>query len=125
MLFQDRHIEMIREGTKTATRRDWKDGYPGVNPGVHMAQTSLFESEEECDCFIVITNRYEEPLREMDEDDAEKEGGYDLATFREKWREINGEDSWNPEQVVDVVEFVYGGRSRKEAEQRAQELGVA
>jgi PBSX family phage terminase large subunit len=57
-----------------------------------------------------IVDRYEEPLEEMDPVDARKEGGYDLADFREAWIQINGE--YDPEKVVDVVEFEYVGRDR-------------
>ena len=115
MLFKERHIPLIRSGTKTATRRDWGEGYNRPTKGsVHMAQTEFFESDAECDCYIRICEVYQEPLGEMDHADAEKEGGYTLEDFRRAWEVINGEGSFDPEQVVDVVEFEYVGQERPE-----------
>lgn len=124
MLFEDQHITAIRQGVKTATRRDWDENYNRPTPGVHIAATHLFTSEDEADCYIVVTDVYREPLGDMTHEDARKEGGYDLDDFREAWERINGDDAWDPEQVVDVVEFEYGGRTREEAEAKARELGV-
>jgi hypothetical protein len=124
MLFKPRHIDAIRQGVKTATRRDWADGYARPNPGVHMATTEMFATDEACDCYIIVERVYRQPLGEMTEEDGRKEGGYGLADFREAWEQINGPGAWDPEMVVDVVEFTYGGRTREEAEEKARELGV-
>ena len=51
----------------------------------------------------------------MDDVDVRAEGSYTLAEFREAWREINGEDVWDEETVVDMVEFRYVGRTRPDA----------
>lgn len=109
MLFQPEHIEQIRAGEKTVTRRDWahRQAVPG---NVYMASTEMFQSDDEADCYISVENVYRQPLGEMDEQDADAEGGYTLAEFRDVWREINGE--WKPEKVVYVVEFEYVGRER-------------
>jgi len=58
-----------------------------------------------------VTDVYEQPLGEISEVDADREGGYTLAEFRETWEEINGEDSWDPTKEVWVVEFEYAGDS--------------
>jgi len=111
MLFKPDHIKAIREGVKTATRRDWADGYHRPSPGdVRMAVTEMFTTDEECDCYVRVTDVYQEPLGGMNHEDARKEGGYDMADFREAWEEINGK--WDQELVVDVVEFEYVGRER-------------
>lgn len=111
MLFKPRHIPLIREGTKTATRRDWAEGYYRPSPGdVRMAVTEMFTPDEACDCYIRVTDHYREPLGALDEADARKEGGYTVADFREAWVDING--AWDPEMTVDVVEFEYVGRER-------------
>lgn len=113
LLFKDRHIPLIREGTKTATRRDWDDNYHGVTEGqVYAAVTEMFTSLEKADCFIRVVDHYEEPLGEMTHEDALKEGGYSVEDFREAWRQINGD--YDSEQVVDVVEFEYVGREHPE-----------
>jgi uncharacterized protein YhfF len=113
LLFQPEHVESIRAGTKTATRRDWAEAYgrPAVG-SVRMAVTEPFTSDDECDCYIAIEDVYRQPLGAMDEADARAEGGYTLAEFRDAWREINGDGAWNGETVVDVIEFRYVGRRR-------------
>ena len=123
MLFQDEHIDAIREGVKTVTRRDWADGYSRPNPGVHMATTEMFATDEECDCYIVVLDVYREPLGEMTEQDYRDEGGYTREEFEQAWQDINGE-AIDPEKVVDVVEFEYGGRAREAAREKARELGM-
>lgn len=111
MLFQEEHIEQIRNGEKTETRRDWADGYNRPSSGdIRMATTEMFTTDDECDCYIRIIDHRREPLGDLDADAAAAEGGYTIAEFREVWRDINGE--WNPEQIVDVVEFEYVGRER-------------
>lgn len=115
LLFHEEHIEAIRADTKTVTRRDWADGYPRPNVGsIRGATTEMFTPIEEIDCWLRIERVYEEPLGEMTQKDARKEGDYDMADFREAWRDINGE--WDPELVVTVVEFSYAGRERPERE---------
>lgn len=115
LLFKDRHIPMIRAGEKRATRRMWSDEYARPNEGtVQMAKTSLFESDDECDCYIRILQVYQEPLAEMSAQDFDAEGGYTPDEFVEIWRGLYGE--WDPEQVVEVVEFEYVGDSRPEGD---------
>lgn len=114
MLFKPFHIPKIREGTKTVTRRVWKDGYNRPKEGAtHQASTEMFCPDEECDCYIRILDVYREPLGEVTEEQADLEGGYTLSEFKESWADIVGE--WDPEQVVDVVQFEYVGRERPEA----------
>lgn len=121
LLFQDRHIPLIRTGQKTATRRDWDEAYPRPSAGdVRMAVTELFTSDEECNCYIRVTDHYQEPLGEMTAADARKEGGYSLAEFREAWEDIHG--WWDPERVVDVVEFEYIGHRRPTEDEDEEEV---
>lgn len=111
MLFKPHHIEAIRTGEKTATRRQWADEYNRPNVGsVQMATTDMFTPDEECDCYIRITAVYQQALSEMTAADAQAEGGYTLKEFEQVWDEIVGE--YDPEAVVDVVEFEYVGHSR-------------
>ncbi|PSP88627.1 ASCH domain-containing protein [Halobacteriales archaeon QS_4_69_34] len=113
LLFQPKHIESIRAGEKTATRRDWAEGHnrPAVG-SIQMAVRELFTSDAACDCYIEIEAVYRQSLGAMDEADARAEGGYTLAEFRDAWQEINGDGAWDENLVVDVVEFRYVGRSR-------------
>ena len=111
LLFQPGHIKAIREGAKTATRRDWAENYHRPSAGdIRMAVPEMFMSDAECDCYIRITDSYQEPLGDLSPADANAEGGYTVEEFREAWREINGE--WEPSLTVDVVEFEYVGRTR-------------
>lgn len=122
MLFQKEHIEQIRNGEKTVTRRDWRRRQAREG-GVYIASTEMFTSHEEADCYIQVTDVYQEQLGEMDDRDAEKEGGYTLEEFQRLWEYINGEP-WDPEKEVYVVEFEYVGPNRPSdhALDRAEEL---
>jgi len=111
MLFQPEHIEAIRAGDKTETRRDWAEGYHRPEAGdIRMATTQMFQSDDECDCYIRVTDHYREPLGELNAAAADAEGGYTVAEFEELWAEMHG--SWEPEMTADVIEFEYIGRSR-------------
>jgi uncharacterized protein YqfB (UPF0267 family) len=111
MLFQEEHIADIRAGEKTETRRDWAEGYHRPEPGdIRMATTAMFTTDDECDCYIRVTDHYQERLDELDAVAADAEGGYTVDEFRDLWADING--AWEPDLVVDVVEFEYIGRSR-------------
>lgn len=122
LLFQEEHIEQIRNGEKTVTRRDWRRRQAREG-GVYIASTEMFTSHEEADCYIQVTDVYQEQLGEMDDRDAEKEGGYTLEEFQRLWEDINGEP-WDPEKEVYVVEFEYVGPNRPSdyALERAEEL---
>ena len=52
---------------------------------------------------IRIDRVYEQRLRDMTEEDAEKEGGYTIEEFMELWGQIVG--PWDPEEKVIVYEF--------------------
>lgn len=119
MMFQAEHIEMIRNGEKTQTRRDWSPNYSAApaTGDVRMATPASegpFVSHEECDCYIRVTDISEEELGSLSEADAAAEGGYSVEEFRELWEELN--DEWVPELLVTAVSFEYVGRSRPEGE---------
>lgn len=109
LLMKPHHVPLVRSYQKTATRRDWDPNYPRPRVGsVRMIVTEMFTPREAADCWVRIHDVYKQPLGEMDEEDARREGGYTLAEFRDEWRSING--SWDPELVVDVVDMEYLGR---------------
>lgn len=118
MLFKEYHIPMIRSGSKTVTRREWADNYTGPNVGtVVAAKTELLKPDSECDCFIRITGKREEALGDVTEESAQREGDYDgVEDFRQGYEDVYGEDSWDSEKLVQVVEFEYVGESRDEAQ---------
>jgi uncharacterized protein YhfF len=124
MLFKDYHIPMIRSGSKTVTRREWDENYSRPNVGsVQIASDEMFTSDEEADCYIRILDVYDQPLGEMTDEDAQKEGDYeDMDDFREGYAKVYGEDAWDPEKIVAVVEFEYVGRERPETDAEQKQL---
>jgi len=100
ILFTPRHVEMIKAGEKTQTRRVWKRPRAKVG-AVHLVKTELFSKEHHCR--IRITGLRSQRLADISEEDARAEGGYTVAEYIQVWREINGD--WNPDQLVYVVDF--------------------
>jgi hypothetical protein len=100
ILFTPRHVEMIKAGEKTQTRRVWKRPRAKVG-AVHKVKTELFSKEHHCR--IRILGLRLERLADISEEDARAEGGYTVAEYIEIWREING--VWNQDQLVYVVTF--------------------
>jgi len=123
MLFKPYHIEMIRTGSKTATRREWDEDYNRPNIGsVQIASESMFVADEDADCYIRILDVYDQPLGEVSDEDAQKEGDYEtVEEFREGYLEVYGEDAWDPEKPVAVVEFEYVGRERPHVAEACEE----
>jgi uncharacterized protein YhfF len=126
MLFKSWHIPQIRAGEKTVTRREWSENYAGASIGtVVAATTELFVPDEDADCYIRITDRYREPLGEMTDADARKEGDYeDLDAFRDGYERVYGAGAWDPAKVVDVVAFEYVGRKRPGDDEDAETLAA-
>ncbi|UTF56030.1 ASCH domain-containing protein [Natronosalvus rutilus] len=112
MLFKDYHMEQIRSGSKTVTRREWERRQAKPD-GVYIASTEMFTSHDEADCYIRVDDVYQQALGDMTDEDARAEGDYeDLADFRAGYELVYGEGSWDPEKVVWVIEFEYVGRDR-------------
>jgi hypothetical protein len=63
----------------------------------------MFTKREDAPAYVVIEDVWSEPLEELTEEDAAKEGNYTREEFIEEWKRIHGE--WNPEQTVYVIEF--------------------
>jgi hypothetical protein len=101
LLFKPEHIIPIQTGAKTQTRRVWKKARVLVG-SIQKAKLEMMKS----DYFarLKITLIRQDRLGNMTEEDAKKEGGYTLEEFKVLWAKING--SWNPDQVVWVVDFV-------------------
>lgn len=102
MLFKPEHIEMIKNGTKTVTRRIWKSWHVKVGR-TYPAQIRMYQPRHGCP-LILVTDRYIQSLGEMTEKDANKEGGYTLEQFIKRFEEIT-KNPWDPELEVYVVEF--------------------
>jgi hypothetical protein len=100
---------MIRNGTKTQTRRVWKRWHVRVG-GVYAMRTRLFGHGSEPRGWIRVTERREEPLGQISAADARAEGRYTVDEFARVWERING--WWDPYERVAVVTFEYVGEVR-------------
>jgi len=93
--FSKIHADSIVKNVKTQTARKSKD--PRLQKGVIVrAQITHFADLE-------VTDIYRKKLEDLDEDDAQREGGYTLEEFREVWKALHG--SWNPKESVYIVRF--------------------
>jgi len=102
MLFKKEHVDMIKKGQKTATRRDWQRKM-AKEGGVYPVQTKMFQPKSEVDVFIEVTDIWTEKLKDMTEQDAYREGHYTLEEFKQIWIDINGE--WDDELEVYAINF--------------------
>jgi len=99
-LFKRRHIHKMHQGQKTQTRRThkhtWKIGR------TYAIRDRWFGKALG---HIKITRKFRQKLGDISSEDIKKEGYKDIREFRRAWEQINGEGSWNPEQIVTVYEF--------------------
>lgn len=102
MLFTEEHIRKIINGKKTQTRRLWDSKQVNVGNS-YRASESLFTERENSPAYIVVNDVYEEPLGNITESDAQKEGEYTIEEFKELWIDMHG--SWNENDTVWVVDF--------------------
>ena len=72
MIFTEAHIDQIRSGEKTATRRRWdqRRATPGTTYRVTTGE-DMFIPRSECDCFIRAVDVYQQSLGEMSETDVQ------------------------------------------------------
>ena len=111
MFFTKENIELIRQGSKTETRRIWKK--PHVRIGkTYQCRTSRYAKTPEDSPYIKITAMRKERLGEITPEAARKEGfkpdGAQLEKFWALWVKLHG--SWNPDQEVYVVDFEVVGK---------------
>jgi hypothetical protein len=98
LLFKKEYIPLIKNGSKTATRRLSR---PMVRVGgTYRVRVDFFSYLPER---IRVSRIYRQRLGDMTEDDASREGFASLGEFREEWAGLYG--SWDDEQAVWVVEF--------------------
>ena len=103
MLFRPNHIELIKQRIKTESRRAWK-GKPKVKVGrCYPIMRDYRHKHNPDDGYILIEKLWRQRLGDMSEQEAQAEGGYTLAEYKEVWIDING--SWNSDEVVWVVDL--------------------
>lgn len=98
MPFRLSHMEPILEGVKTQTSRK---GIP--DPKVKVGATIHASIWEPQFADLRVTSIERKRLKDFDEEDAEREGGYTVAQFKKVWKEIHGE--WNDDEFVYVIHF--------------------
>ena len=98
MPFKLRHMESILKGAKTQTSRK---GIP--DPKIKVGAIINASVWEPHFADLRITSIERKRLKDFDEEDAEREGGYTLEEFRKVWKEIHGE--WNEDEFVYVIHF--------------------
>lgn len=129
LIHKDYHIPMIRSGSKTETRREWKENYAGPVVGsVHMAVSAgmmpegaspIHASHDDCDCYVQVRAKYRQALGDMTDENARNEGDYEsVEEFQAGYERVYGDGAWDAEKVVTVVEYVYVGREMPDMAQR-------
>ena len=99
MLFKKKHVKLILEGRKTATRRltgRYKLGQ------VYAVQGWLYDRARG---YISIVKKYRQKLGDMSEEDIRKEGCSSREEFIREWEESYGPGSYQPDLEVWVYEF--------------------
>jgi hypothetical protein len=102
-LFTEHHIELIRLGQKTQTRRVGKTWRAKVG-SIHQCRTTLFGPAL---CHIIIRRRWEERLGDISEKDAWDEGGYEANEYMFGFMEMHAKRHVNLDTVVKCYEFQY------------------
>ena len=98
MLVKKEHLEWIRQGLKTMTRRRHKRPLQ-VGKVYELKRHWLDKSGVK----VLIVRRYRQQLGRISDEDAVKEGYTTVDEFKQAWTEING--SWEPYEIVWVYEF--------------------
>lgn len=108
ILFKAEHIPMIHNGTKTETRRMWKNQRAKVG-SLHKIKKWMFQESHHG--LIRILDVRKEKLLDITEEGAKAEGGYTIESYIKKWFEINPKSSLNPKLFVIKFEYVGTGES--------------
>src|SRR5699024_4010272 len=92
MITREDMVNKVKEGDKTAIRRQKR--FADVGDTFELAG-STYE----------ITNVYQQQLKDVTEEDAQKEGFADLEAYKESITSIHEEAVWMPKLTVWVHEF--------------------
>ena len=95
MPFNHRHYKAVVACKKTQTTRRRLD--PGIREGV-VARAVVTHFAD-----LQVEQLTRKRLRDFTEEDAQREGGYTLDQFRERWVRLYG--GWSPDERVYVVEY--------------------
>lgn len=105
MIFTEQHLQKVKAGTKTQTRRAKPISEIRYNTGTVYRATqggqAMFTPIEDCELFVKVTDMYEEQLGDITPQDCQREGGYTKSEFISLWKNLHG--TWNPNQTVTVL----------------------
>lgn len=93
ILFKPEHVPLIKNGTKTQTRRAWKKCRVTVG-STQLAKTQMLSKEFFAK--LRIKRVWQEYLTDISEADAKAEGGYTIPEYWDKFYEINPPSIENP-----------------------------
>lgn len=96
--FRLSHMDLILKGSKVQTSRKGIPD-PKVKEGA-IVRAAVWEPHF---ADLRVTNIERKRLRDFDEEDAKREGGYTLEEFKKVWIDIQGE--WDEDQFVYVIHF--------------------
>ena len=117
MLFRPEHIVLIERGIKTATRRIWKRPCAKVG-GEYKVKKKMLSKEYYAT--IRCTEIFKQRLGDMSDIDAQNEGGYTLAEYKEVFKKICG--FWDDNFELTVVVFEYVGPGNTPAPKEWREI---
>ena len=103
MIFTKEHVERIRTGRKTVTRRIWKRPHVKVG-GIYSIRTDRFKPAPADAPRIVVISMTVEPLKYVGNNKALLEGYNSRREFESAWIKLHG--VWNPNQEIYVVKFL-------------------
>ena len=104
MLFKPNHIDLIKEGIKTQTRRRWESSHVYIGHYYSIMRDYRHKHNPD-DGYILIKKLWQQRLGDMTEQEAQAEEGYFLLEYKQIWKGING--SWNDDDIVWVVDFEF------------------
>jgi hypothetical protein len=102
MLFKPEHIEMIKNGKKRVTRRNWKRRMVKVG-GIYKVKTKMLSKDYHCK--IKVNDVSKDRLGNMNKLSAMNEGYETVEDYKKVWENINGKNSWNDDLKVYVISF--------------------
>jgi len=108
LLFQPEHIQMNIDGRKTETRRLWIKPRARVG-SLHQQKTDFTKKHYG---YLAIEQVFQEPLLNITEEGANREGGYTREQYLTLWFKINPNSPPNP--LVFVIRYHYHGIGKGE-----------
>lgn len=107
MLFKDFHWYPMFLGVKTYTRRLWVKPKVKIGGKYDVTHKMMYHPEDVVG-YIHVSEIYKQPLRMMTEEEAYKEGGYTVETYRKVLCEIARDDWENLQYAVPyVIKFTF------------------